>query len=79
VKHGGLLLLPTELKKKLKVNVLMSRFVQSRNSTQCHTHHQKMIENYTSVPGIIAEYSYLLRTSKKGEEQAVGTEEASAL
>ena len=54
MKHGGLLLLPTELKKKLKVNVLMSRFVQSRNSTQCHTHHQKMIENYTSVPGIIA-------------------------
>lgn len=79
MKHGDLLLLPTWQKKKLRVNVLMSRFVQSRNSTQCHTHHQKMMEKYTSIPGIIAEYSYLLRAPKKGEEQAVGTEEASAV
>lgn len=43
----------------------MAKAVQSRNSTQCHTHHQKMMEKYQSIEGIIAEFAYLLKYHKK--------------
>lgn len=56
-KQGDLLKLPIEQKKRMRVNVLMAKAVQSRNATQCHTHHQKMMEKCQSIEGIIAEFS----------------------
>jgi hypothetical protein len=52
----------------MKVNVQMSKFIQTRNSTQCHTHHQKMIEKYGTIEGIIEEFSFLIKEGKKIEE-----------
>ena len=37
------------------------------------------MEKYGSIPGIIAKYSFLLSTSKKGKKSIVGSEEVSAL
>ena len=54
-----------EQKKKFRVNVLMSKMVKSRTSTQCHTHHQKMIKKYATVENIIEEYSFLLKNQKR--------------
>lgn len=36
----------------------MSNFIKSRNKIQCKTHHQKMIQFYASIDGII---EYLTR------------------
>lgn len=69
INHGDLLTLPNEEKKKRKVNVIMSRAVQSRNSTQCHTHHQKMIAKYGSIEAVIAQFQYLVKGLKKPEEK----------
>ena len=35
--------LSREERKKRKINVLMSKAIKTRSSTQCQTHHQKMI------------------------------------
>jgi len=52
-------------KKKLRVNVMMSKFIQTRNSTQCHTHHQKMMEKFHSIEAIIKELSSVLKKPKQ--------------
>jgi hypothetical protein len=40
-------------KKRLKLNVKMSKVIKSRDSSQCHSHHQKMLIKYGSVSKII--------------------------
>jgi hypothetical protein len=40
---GHVLMLPPNERKIKKVNLTMSKKIKSRNSTQCHTHHQKMM------------------------------------
>jgi hypothetical protein len=40
-------------KKNLRVNVMMSKKVKSRNAQQCHSHHQKMIKKYGDLQAII--------------------------
>jgi hypothetical protein len=37
----------------LKVNVLMSRKIPTRTSTQCYSHHQKMLVKHGSIDNII--------------------------
>ena len=32
---------------------MMSKFIESRNSVQCHSHHQKMVKKYGSIQNII--------------------------
>jgi hypothetical protein len=46
----------------------MSKKVKSRNSTQCHTHHQKMMAKYGSIEEIISHYEFLLESRKKSED-----------
>lgn len=47
--------LPLEEKKKIKVNVLLSKRIPSRTSTQCRSHHQKMVQKYSSIEKVIEE------------------------
>ena len=42
-----------EDKRLMKINILMSGHVKSKNSTQCRSHHQKMLAHYKSVQNII--------------------------
>ena len=46
----------TQNRRKGKVFVRMSKFVRSRNSDQCRSHHQKLIKYYKDVKGIIEFY-----------------------
>ena len=46
-------------KKKIKINVMLSKKIPTRNSTQCHSHHQKMILKYGSVERIISELNHV--------------------
>ncbi len=48
--------LSVEMKKKIKINVLMSKAIKSRTPIQCHTHHQKMIKKYESIEEILKNY-----------------------
>ena len=43
---------------------MMSKFIQTRNSTQCHTHHQKMMEKFHSIEAIILELSSIFKKPK---------------
>jgi hypothetical protein len=45
--------LSPEERRLKKVNLLMSKKVRTRNTTQCHSHHQKMLEKYGSIKNII--------------------------
>ena len=47
-------------RKSKKVNHLMSKRVKSRNPTQCHTHHQKMLEKFKDISAIVENHRYLL-------------------
>ena len=38
---------------KLRINVIMSKKVRTRNSTQCHNHHQKMLKRLGSLEALI--------------------------
>ena len=42
-----------ESKRQLKVNKKMSEFIKTKNSTQCRSHHQKMMQHYGNIEGII--------------------------
>lgn len=53
--NKGVFDLPLPEKKKLKINVMLSKKIPTRNSTQCHSHHQKMMVKYGSVEKIIYE------------------------
>lgn len=59
------MILPVEQKKKYKVNVMMSKWIKTRSSIQCHTHHQKMIKKYDSIDTIVKEHAFLLIKPKK--------------
>jgi len=37
----------------MKINVLMSKYVKTRSSDQCRSHHQKMKNNHSNVLSII--------------------------
>lgn len=45
----------------------MSKKVKTRNSTQCHTHHQKMIGKHKTIEGIIEHYESLFEANKRKE------------
>jgi hypothetical protein len=51
--------LPLQEKKKLKVNVMLSKRIPTRLSTQCHSHHQKMVIKFGSVDNIISELNQI--------------------
>lgn len=53
MKKKHLFALSPQERKNLKINVLISKAVHTRNSTQCHTHHQKMMVKYTTIESII--------------------------
>lgn len=38
-----------EDKRLMKINILMSNHVKSKNSTQCRSHHQKMLAHYKTI------------------------------
>lgn len=42
-----------ESKRLKKVNLLMSNFIKTKTSLQCRSHHQKMMQRYQSIDGII--------------------------
>lgn len=44
-------------KKQIRLNVLMSNKIKTRSPAQCHSHHQKMILKYGSIPGILKHLS----------------------
>ena len=48
--------LTNQEKKKIKLNVMFSNCVLTRTSTQCHTHHQKMVKKYGSIDNIIQSF-----------------------
>jgi hypothetical protein len=54
IANPGLFELSINLKKNLRVNVMMSKKVKSRSSQQCHSYHQKMILKHGSIDGVIA-------------------------
>ena len=43
-----------EDKRLMKINILMSNYVKSKNSNQCRSHHQKMLAHYKTIENIIA-------------------------
>lgn len=45
--------LPVEDRKKIRINVIMSHFIQSKNPEQCRSHHQKMVLKHGSIQNII--------------------------
>jgi hypothetical protein len=47
-----------EDKRLMKINLLMSKFVKSKTSTQCRSHHQKMLLHYGSIQAIIDNLEY---------------------
>lgn len=46
-------------RKQIKINVLMSKLITSRNPDQCRSHHQKMMKYHHSIPEIIAHITEL--------------------
>ena len=52
-------------RKIARVNVIMSSMVGTRNPTQCHTHHQKMMIMYGSVEEIIEKETAFLASRGK--------------
>lgn len=51
--HAGVFDLSVSEKKNMRVNVMMSKKVKSRTPQQCHSHHQKMMKKYGSIPNIL--------------------------
>jgi hypothetical protein len=43
-----------EERKVLKINVLMSRHIKTRNSRQCRSHHQKMLGYYGDLLSLVS-------------------------
>ena len=57
-------------KKRLKVNVMLSKKIPSRTSTQCHSHHQKMVLKYGTVDNIIYELNRVYNIEYPKAKQA---------
>ena len=55
--YMGMLTKNTEERRSLKVNVRMSRYVRSRTTKQCRSHHQKMLKHHGSIAGILEYFS----------------------
>lgn len=51
-------------RKSLKVNVKMSRAVQTRTAEQCRSHHQKMLKYHRSNEEIIEFIGDLMKNEK---------------
>lgn len=49
-------------KKMLKVNIMMSKRVETRTATQCHTHHQKVMMKYGTIDNAIEAMTRLYNT-----------------
>ena len=52
MRYPNIFSLPTNQKKNMRVNVMMSKKVKTRNPQQCHSHHQKMVKKYGSIAEI---------------------------
>lgn len=37
----------------MKINMMMSKSVRTKNATQCRSHHQKMLMHYKTIDNII--------------------------
>jgi hypothetical protein len=46
-------------RKEIKINVLMSKLIVTRNPDQCRSHHQKMMKYHNSIPEIISHITTL--------------------
>ena len=55
---------PVSYRRKMKPNLLMSKYVGTRSSDQCRSHHQKMMKYHRSIPNIIAHIRELEARSK---------------
>lgn len=58
-------------RKKLKINVLMSNYIKTRNPEQCRSHHQKMMIKYGTLENILASYSRDCKEAKLTENVEV--------
>ena len=62
-------------KKKIKIYVLMGKYIKVRDSLQCRSHHQKMITKFKNVAGILEDYysqagiPFPLKKEEEFEEQ----------
>ena len=50
-------------KRYLGVHTKMAKLIKEKTSTQCRTHHQKMIKKYLTIENIIKEHTSLLKPS----------------
>lgn len=62
---------PMRERRQLKPNLMMSRYIKTRNSDQCRSHHQKMMKYHRTVPEIIAYIKDLKERYKEGNDQKV--------
>lgn len=49
-----------EDKRLMRINILMSKFVRTKTSTQCRSHHQKMVKHYGTIAETVAALTNLL-------------------
>jgi len=42
----------------------MSKYIKTRNASQCRSHHQKMLLYYKDIPSIISSIDDMLKTSE---------------
>jgi hypothetical protein len=59
----SILELPPNQRKHKKIHQKMSTAINSRNSLQCRSHHQKMLKKYGSISGILEEFKALIKRS----------------
>ena len=65
--HYGIFDIPLSERKILKVNVLMSLEIKTRNAQQCHSHHQKMMKKYKSIDNLLLNMEFKCRRKQKKE------------
>lgn len=66
-KNSHLMSLPVEERKRIRINVIMSQYVKSKNPEQCRSHHQKMVLKYGSIQGIIDSHTSKRPASRAAE------------
>lgn len=54
IENAALFQLSLREKKRIRINVLLSEFIQARDPSQCRSHHQKMLKYHGDIPKIIA-------------------------
>ena len=59
IKKRSLFNLSVKEKKKVKMHVLMYKYILTKNAKQCRSHHQKMLSKYSTIEGILEEYGHL--------------------